>query len=80
MVAERRLLIVETYVSVVATGVSAMVETSTGIGWPAAAAGGLDLQPVTREATTAQTMTGKTRRILKIWDTGLSPQVGDSNN
>src|SRR5579871_4262983 len=54
-----------------------MVETCTGIGWPAAAAGGgLDLQPTAREATTAQMITCKTRRVLKIWDTGLLLKSG----
>jgi hypothetical protein len=70
MVAERRLLIVETYVSEVGTGESVTDDTCTGIAWGAAAAGAADLQPVTRYAA-AHTITGKTRRVLKIRDTAL---------
>src|SRR5690242_20085002 len=69
MVAERQLLMVATYVSVLGTGASLTDSTFTGIACGAAAACcGVDLHPAKNNAP-VNTAAGRTRRGFKIKDT-----------
>src|ERR1700744_3620687 len=71
MVAERRLLMVATYVSELGTGASVTGATWTGIACiGGGAAGGADLHPATRNAV-APANRRETRRVLRIKGTVL---------